>query len=116
MKALVFDPSAPRGLRLGEVPSPSPSPSQALVEVRAVSLNFGEVAFLARMRQPGEVPGWDAAGVVIRAALDGSGLRLLAKKELDPQIGWRGSWERASEAADALLGRHVKGKAVLDLP
>jgi NADPH:quinone reductase-like Zn-dependent oxidoreductase len=40
---------------------------------------------------------------------------LLAKGELDPQIGWRGSWDRAAEAADALLGRQVLGKAVLDL-
>lgn len=34
---------------------------------------------------------------------------------LDPQIGWRGSWDRVAEAADALLNRQVQGKAVLDL-
>jgi NADPH:quinone reductase-like Zn-dependent oxidoreductase len=55
------------------VPPPDPTPSQALIEVHTVSLNFGEVAFLADMRKPGEVPGWDAAGVVVRAAADGSG-------------------------------------------
>ena len=38
---------------------------------------------------------------------------LLERGELDPQIGWRGKWERASEAADALLERRVAGKAVL---
>ncbi|MEQ7129050.1 zinc-binding dehydrogenase [Actinopolymorpha sp. B11F2] len=40
---------------------------------------------------------------------------LLAADKLDPQIGWRGSWERAEEAADALVGRQVAGKAVLDI-
>jgi NADPH:quinone reductase-like Zn-dependent oxidoreductase len=41
--------------------------------VRATALNFGEVNFIDRMRKPGEVPGWDAAGVVVQAAADGSG-------------------------------------------
>jgi NADPH2:quinone reductase len=40
---------------------------------------------------------------------------LLERKELDPQIGWRGGWERAAEAAAALLERRVLGKAVLDV-
>jgi NADPH:quinone reductase-like Zn-dependent oxidoreductase len=40
---------------------------------------------------------------------------LLERKALDPQIGWRGPWERAPEAADALLARRVLGKAVLDI-
>jgi len=40
---------------------------------------------------------------------------LLEKKALDPQIGWRGCWERAPEAAEALLARRVPGKAVLDV-
>lgn len=43
-------------------------------------------------------------------------VRLLERGELDPQIGWRGPWERAPEAAEALLSRRVNGKAVLDLP
>ena len=40
---------------------------------------------------------------------------LLAAGDLDPQIGWRSSWRQAGEAAAALLGRQVRGKAVLDL-
>lgn len=42
-------------------------------------------------------------------------LALVAEGRLDPQIGWRGSWDRAGEAADALRGRRVAGKAVVDI-
>ncbi|MDX3104966.1 hypothetical protein ACIBO5_46245 [Nonomuraea angiospora] len=42
-------------------------------------------------------------------------IHLLEKGELDPQIGWRGPSKRVDEAIDALLGRRVPGKAVLDL-
>lgn len=42
-------------------------------------------------------------------------LDLVARGELSPQIGWRGSWERIGEASDALLGRSVAGKVVLDV-
>ncbi|QRN81676.1 MAG: zinc-binding dehydrogenase [Nocardiopsis sp. BM-2018] len=42
-------------------------------------------------------------------------LRLVESDRLAPQVGWRGSWEKAAEAAEALLGRRVRGKAVLDL-
>jgi NADPH2:quinone reductase len=40
---------------------------------------------------------------------------LVAAGELDPQVGWRGPWEKVGEAAGALLGRRVKGKAVLEV-
>ncbi|GAA4999980.1 zinc-binding dehydrogenase [Actinopolymorpha pittospori] len=40
---------------------------------------------------------------------------LVAAGALDPQVGWRGGWERAGEAAEALLNRQVTGKAVLDV-
>jgi NADPH2:quinone reductase len=39
----------------------------------------------------------------------------LERGGLDPQIGWRGPWNRAAEAAEALLSREVRGKAVLDI-
>lgn len=38
-----------------------------------------------------------------------------APQELDPKIGWRGSWNRIAEAADALFERRLSGKVVLDL-
>jgi NADPH:quinone reductase len=73
MRAVIYDPDARANLRLADVDGPVVADSEALIEVRATALNFGEVHFIDRMRKPGEVPGWDAAGVVLQAAADGSG-------------------------------------------
>ena len=73
MRALVHDPAARVGLTLAEVDDPRPAPHEALVAVRAVSLNAGETRYLAQMHAPGAVPGWDAAGVVVAPAADGTG-------------------------------------------
>ena len=73
MRAVIYDPQARANLRLADVDEPAAAESEAVIQVRATALNFGEVHFLDRMRKPGEVPGWDAAGVVVQAAADGSG-------------------------------------------
>ena len=73
MRAVIYDPQARANLRLADVDEPAAAESEAVIQVRATALNFGEVHFLDRMRKPGEVPGWDAAGVVVHAAADGSG-------------------------------------------
>jgi NADPH:quinone reductase-like Zn-dependent oxidoreductase len=39
----------------------------------------------------------------------------VASGQLDPQLGWRGPWHKAAEAAAALMGRQVRGKAVLEV-
>lgn len=72
MRAVVTDPGTVRHLVLTDSPVPTPAPSQALVRVKALSLNRGEVrrAFAALDRY---IPGWDLGGVVERAASDGSG-------------------------------------------
>ncbi|BDM69876.1 oxidoreductase [Streptomyces nigrescens] len=73
MRALTIDHSASGHLALGEVPEPQPAAHQALVRVHSFSLNHGEAAHAIPGGEAGTVPGWDAAGVVLRAAADGSG-------------------------------------------
>lgn len=74
MRALVVDHTSAGHLSLTDVPAPQPAAHEALVRVEAVSLNFGEVYGAAHPETPdGTVLGWDAAGVVVRAAADGSG-------------------------------------------
>ncbi|MEU5258651.1 zinc-binding dehydrogenase [Amycolatopsis sp. NPDC021455] len=74
MRALVVDHAATAHLSLAEVADPVPAPGEALVRVGAVSLNYGEVKGATEPATPdGTVIGWDAAGVVVRAAADGSG-------------------------------------------
>jgi NADPH2:quinone reductase len=72
MRALVVDHSAPGHVRLGEAPEPTPGPAQVVIEVRAASLNYGELNY-ARSAEAGTVLGWDTAGVVVQPAADGSG-------------------------------------------
>jgi NADPH:quinone reductase-like Zn-dependent oxidoreductase len=102
MKALIHDRTAPHGLRLGDAPEPQPGSSQALIRVSAISLNFGEVAFLADHAQLGEVSGWDAAGTVVAAAAGGSGPPAGARVVT---FGWSGAWAqlRAVDAGEAAL-------------
>jgi len=95
MLALV---AAPPTAEIREVPDPQPKHDEALVEVKAFSLNRGEVKRLADMGD-GEVTGWDVAGVVRQAAADGSGPKEGARvvglvgrgawaQLVDVQTGW----------------------------
>ena len=57
-------------LRRGEAPDPDPRPDQAVVAVRATSVNRGEARRVGG-DPDGELPGWELAGVVEAAAADG---------------------------------------------
>ncbi|MFF0868509.1 zinc-binding dehydrogenase [Nonomuraea sp. NPDC003560] len=70
MRALVVGPGAVG--RLADVPEPVPGAGQALVEVRRTSVNFSELRHMDRLPE-GVVLGYDAAGVVLRPAADGTG-------------------------------------------
>jgi NADPH:quinone reductase-like Zn-dependent oxidoreductase len=115
MRALVADRSADSGVSLREAPEPQPGPDEAVLEVRAVSLNRGEVRRLPQ-REQGTIAGWDIAGVVHRAAADGSG----------PQAGTRvvaladeGGWAELATAPTsriAPLPDNVSFEAASTLP
>jgi NADPH2:quinone reductase len=72
MLALVNTPNGTAPVELREVAEPQPAPNEALVEVRAFSLNRGELR-LFQVRPEGWRPGQDISGVVLKQAADGSG-------------------------------------------
>jgi NADPH:quinone reductase-like Zn-dependent oxidoreductase len=77
-RAVVVDPQAPGRLVIASVPDPAPDRGEAIVRVRAISLNRGEVR-RSGMAAAGWRPGWDLAGEIERAAADGSGPRAGAR-------------------------------------
>ena len=72
-RAVVVDSQVPGRLAIKPMPMPSLLPSQALVRVKSISLNLGEVRRALTMAEAGWRPGWDLAGVVERAAANHSG-------------------------------------------
>ncbi len=72
MRAVLTDPGLQGAVFLGEAPQPEPAPHEALVRVKAFSLNRGEINF-AKDRLPGSSIGWDVAGIVLQPAADGTG-------------------------------------------
>lgn len=88
-RAVVVDPHITGRLAIREVDVPSLTSSEALVRVSALSLNLGEVRRALTMAEAGWRPGWDIAGVVEKAAADGSGPKAGARVVgLVPAGGW----------------------------
>jgi NADPH:quinone reductase len=71
MLAVVSTPGESPPVDLRHVEEPVAGPGEALVEVRAFSLNRGELSLLSA--RPGWRPGQDVAGVVVQAASSGVG-------------------------------------------
>ncbi|MFL5713679.1 MAG: zinc-binding dehydrogenase [Chloroflexota bacterium] len=67
---MVADGSAPARIALHEVPDPVPAPGEVLVDVRAFSINRGEMRML-RTANDGWRPGWDFAGILRSDLQDG---------------------------------------------
>jgi len=115
MLALVNTPSGPAPVEIREVPEPTPAANEALVEVRAVSLNRGELR-LMQTRPEGWRPGQDIGGIVLQQAADGSGpaagTRVVA---LSDNAGWA---QRAAVPAHrmAALPDNVRFEEAAALP
>lgn len=96
MLALVNSPNGTAPVELREVTEPQPAPNEALVEVRAFSLNRGELR-LFQIRPEGWRPGQDISGVVVQPAADGGGPQAGARVvALTDNAGWA---ERAAVPA-----------------
>ncbi|GIO40222.1 oxidoreductase [Paenibacillus antibioticophila] len=99
IRTIVTDPLAPSNLAFKKVAPPQAMPWEALVQVKAFSLNRGEIKD-ANDSKASSRPGWDFAGIVIEPAKSGTG----------PQKGARvvgllpmGAWSEQVAAPVAML-------------
>ena len=115
MLGLVNTPNGKAPVELRELPEPQPMRNEALVDVRAFSLNRGELRSF-RNNEEGWVPGQDVAGVVLRQAANGegppAGARVVA---LMDEFGWA---QRAAVASHrmAVLPENVSFSQAATLP
>ncbi len=87
-RAVVVDPEAPGRLVIRPAADPVADRGEAIVRVKALSLNRGEVR-RSGLAAAGWRPGWDLAGTVERAAADASGPRAGARVVgLLPEGAW----------------------------
>lgn len=72
MQAVVIDPRSPQRVGFQTIDQPNPQTNEALVRVKAISLNRGEVVYRVQGEE-GTRLGWDLAGVVEEPAANGAG-------------------------------------------
>jgi NADPH:quinone reductase len=115
MLAIVNTPSGPEPVAIREVAEPELRANEALVGVRAFSLNRGELR-LFQVRPEGWRPGQDIAGVVLRAAADGSGPA--AGTRVVALCDWEGWAERAAVPSHRIapIADNVSFGAAASLP
>jgi len=120
MRALVAT-GVPGELTLEEVPDAELGPAQVLVEVRAISLNRGEVHRLQTARA-GWRPGWDFAGVLTHVvevdSTSEAAMRQLSAGEFETAVVAIGTEVEASILTTAVLAdlgvRRIVAKAVTE--
>ena len=115
MLAVVNTPKGSAPVERRDVPEPRPAANEALVEVRAFSLNRGELR-LFQIRSEGWRPGQDISGVVLQPAADGSGPKAGARVvALTDNAGWA---ERATVPGHrmAVLPDNVRFEDAAALP
>jgi NADPH2:quinone reductase len=105
MRAIVTEPQNAERLALRKIPIPVPAPNEALIKVKAFSLNQGETR-TALDATDSYTPGWDFAGVVEQAATDGS-----TQKKGTRVFGYvaRGSWAEYLVAPSGLMAEIPEG-------
>ena len=115
MLAIVNSPAGPEPVAIREVAEPEPRPNEAEVAVHAFSLNRGELR-LFQVRADGWRPGQDIAGVVLRAAADGSGPA--AGTRVVALCDWEGWAERAAVPTHRIapIAENVSFAAAASLP
>ncbi|WP_433427425.1 zinc-binding dehydrogenase [Nonomuraea sp. CA-141351] len=116
MRGFITDPTGRAGLRLDDdLPEPEPAPNEFLLGVRAYALNHDELN-LIRRRPEGWRPGQDTAGIVLRAAADGSGPPAGAR--VAAYLDWEGWAERVPVPAHraAVLDDRVSFDQAATLP
>ena len=107
MRALVSTPDGREPGEIREVAEPQPQPGDAVIEVKSISLNRGELRQLAAYAD--WVPGQDVAGVVLRA---GRGRERTAGGESGGGPGRRGRLGGAGGRADDQDRRAAAQRAV----
>ncbi|HEY3847279.1 MAG TPA: zinc-binding dehydrogenase [Acetobacteraceae bacterium] len=115
MLAVVNTPNRSAPVELRQVPEPTPGPHDALVAVRAFSLNRGELRSFVN-NEEGWIPGQDVSGIVLQQAADGSGPPVGARVvALTDEFGWA---ERVGVPAHrmAVLPDNVSFAAAAALP